>query len=399
MANEGATAVIQDDQTAEAPDDGFTPEERAQFEAMKAETPAPTSSAEPAPASPEPATATPAAAAPAATADDDDDEPAPAAAAAPGTPQAVAEQQHPRRVSWSKYSRETEELRKKVAEAEGTIAEQRTNQARLDERLRIINEALTTPPPQQTAAEAQDDPKPDPEQDVFGYVKWLERQVERTNQQFQEFASTQTERQQAESENINLNNSYLQDANTFAAREPNFVPAYQFLMQSRVNELAHYFFGKDLTEQGTKLTPQETKQITDEITSEERALVQNAMKGNRSPAQEVYKMARMRGFRPEAPAAAAPAQNGNGAAQPAGAAPAAARPNGNGAAAPAAQPSVSAEIARIRSGQDAALSLSQGGGAPAVTLDAQRLASMPDDEFNALLDSMSESQRRAIMGG
>jgi hypothetical protein len=394
MANEGANAVIQDDQTADAPDDGFTPEERAQFQEMQTTTSGP-APVDPVPATPEPA---PVAAAPAvapAAADDDDDEPAPAPI--PGAPPVPADQQHPRRVSWSKYSRETDELRKKVEAAEGTIAQQRVNQAKLDERLAIINEALTAPP-QQAAQPADDDPEPDPNEDIFGHNAWLKRQLVRTNQRMEEFTTAQEQRQQASDENTNLNNSYLQDANTFAAKEPNFVPAYQFLMESRVNELAHYFFGKDLTEQGAHLTPQEVKRITDEITAEERALVQNAVKGGRSPAQEVFKMARMRGFRPPAPAAQAPAAAPatNGAAAPAARPTASAAPPA--AAAPAA-PSVTAELARIRNGQDAALSLSQGGGAPAVTLDAARLANMPDDEFNALLDSMSESQRRAIMGG
>lgn len=388
---------------------GLNAEEQAAFDEMRSQ-PAPTGdpghsdpAPEPAPAAAEttakPAQVEPAAgssAPPAAAdgADDDDDEVEPAPLADGTKP--------PKRVSYNKYRRLEESLKAEKAEKEaerekGVKAAE--NQARLDERLRLINEALQ--PPAGAAQQQDEDPEPDPETDIFGHNAWLKRQLVKTNETI---AQIQTGRQ-AETTEQQLASSYMDDAQRFSQSEPNFGPAYNYLMQVRMAQLANYHFGKDLTDPATPpLTVQEIAKIRSEVAREEKALVGNALKAGKSPAAAVYAMARMTGYRPQAPAAATGAAPANGGAQPAtinGAAPApTAAANGtvpavNGAS----KPTVKAQIDAIKNGQEASLSLSHGGGAPAPALNAEKLANMPEEEFGALLENMTRAQLKQIMGG
>jgi hypothetical protein len=389
-------------------DNGFTPEEQAQFDSMRQDSPPQGDGvAPPAPADPpQPApTVDPAAAAPpvaADGADDEDDEAEPPAAQPPAADGKPAQQ--PRRVAFGKYQRLKDRAEKTAAELAAEKAERakdRETQARLDERLRLINEALTAPP---ATEKPDEDPEPDAEKDIFGWVQWKKRDDARLRQQFDELRQGR----QAETADSELFNNYRQEAEVFAQKEPNFVPAYQHLMHSRTVELAQYYFGKDLYDPNTvPLTAQEIGRIKATVANEEKQLVAEAFKTGQSPAARIMSMARGRGFKPPAPAAANSAAPTNGAAPAAPAAnggtpgaPAAAVPGAlsNGAAAPTA-PNVKDEIAKIRDGQGAALSLSSGGGVPTSPLTPERLANMNEEDFGHLMDSLSESKIKELMGG
>lgn len=406
MADNAAQATQAAELPAAEGDDGFTAEERAQFAEMEKVTSDP--SPEP-PPTPEPAPVVDAAA-PAAddTGDDDDDtedgEAAPADGAVvagkagePGAAQAPGEKKK-KRVSFGKY--QNAETRRVAAEKEAAAL--RENQARLDERLRIINEALTAPPAAAKTAE-EEDPEPDAEKDIFEWVKWSQRERARMADQLAEMRNGR----QAETQDTQLANSYIDDARSFSSQEPNFVPAYNFLMEIRKHQIALYKpIYKDLRQPGVELTRDEYNHIQKVISSEEKQLVADAISRKISPAQVIYSMARASGFSPAAAAApaaaadagAAPAaQNGgaaptNGAAKPAAAAPGA-------LTAPAATaPRVEDEIARIKAGSEAARSLSSGGGAPPNPLTPEKLANMPQDEFDALVETLSPSQTRELFG-
>lgn len=391
-----APAAGSKDQVSEAPDDGFTAEERAQFADMENTTSAPPADAPIEPAAGEPAAG---AAAPAGDDDDDDGEAAAGAAGAPGA--ADDGTRKPRRVSFSKYDRETKELRDALAKANATVSEKNETMARFDERMKIINEALATPladPAAEAAAaaaakapplpKAEDDPEPDPEQDIFAHNQWLKRSMLRMQQDVNEGRQQTQQERQAETAERQTTDTYLRDAEAFAGAEPNFGPAYQFLMASRVAELAVHYFDKDVTSE--KITPEEYALITKTIVKEEKQIVATAIKAGKSPAKKLFTIAKSRGFRPGAPAAAAaaaaPAANGKGAPAPL-------------AAAPASAGGVVEEIRRVASGQDAALSLSGGGGAPAPVMDAARLANMPQAEFERWMDETPPDQIRKLMGG
>lgn len=396
-------------------DFGLTAEELTAYNEMRS---APPQSGEPGNPTPEepsetPAPAPDAPAAPAAAAgektvtapaaDEDDDEPDPAAVAGPDGVKL------PKRVSYNKFRRLEDEAKAAKAELETERSKAQKaaeTQARLDERLRLINEALTPAP----AAAQDDDPEPDPEKDIFGHNAWLKRQLVKTRETYDErFRAMDAERETATAER-QIAEVYVTDAQQFAAREPTFLPAYSYLMQVRMAQLANYHFGKDLTDPTCPpLTAAEVARIKQDVAAEERQLVSQAIKAGKSPAAAVFAMAKMTGFRPQAPAATAEAAGApaaaNGVKPPPGAAApavaaavaAAAPANGNGAA-PAAG-SVRTEIEKLKAGQDAALSLSGGGGAPAPVLNAEKLANMPEEEFGAMLDNISRGELRRIMGG
>lgn len=376
---------MDDAQTLEptADRDGFTDQERAQFEGMReTEAPAETPAA-PEPVMPEstPQVETPAAAAPQADdgADDDDDETdAPAAAApVPGQP---PQDRPPRRVNYQKFQRM--EARAKAAET--SLRERDQVMARLDERLKILNEALATPQ-QPNQPQVDQDPEPDPEKDIFGHNSWLKRQLVKQGEALQAIQSGR----QTETEESQVARTYETDARQFVATEPNFVPAYQHLMGVRLAQLSAYFYDKEPTE----LSAKEVEHIKRTAAEEERQVVSEALKNGLSPAKRIFQLAKASGFRPQA--AEAP-NAGNGAAAP--------KPNGNGAHAPngngaAAAPSVSDEIARIKAGQDASLSLSSAGGAPSNPMTAERLANMPQAEFERWMENTPPEVIRELMGG
>lgn len=398
---------VQGEDVAAEPDDGFSAEERAQFDAMRAE---PTAPADLAPdAAPEAsADAAAADAGGAAPAKDGAITDAPDASAAPsgegeddGDDEAAAgaDAKKPRRVSYSKFEREVSARDKRIAELEKSTREDSEAKARLDERMRIINEALT---PKEKAEQKDEDPEPDPETDIFAHNAWLKREMLRHSERSEAAIKELREGRQQEQAQTEVQRAYEDDATAFVRREPNFAPAYQFLMANRISELAVYFFGKDMTAEGATLTPQELNRIRQTIQNEENQLVAGALKDGKSPAERIFSLARARGFRPPPPAA----KNGNGADHDA-------KPNGNGrdapgnlaeaaAAASAGKPangSVKDEIERVRKGAESSLSLSQGGGAPAMALTPEKLANMPQDEFDALMAQLSPAEQRRAMGG
>lgn len=376
------------------PDDGFSPEERQQFADMQREeageaAPAP-AGGDPAPdAAAQAAAAAAAAAAPAAGADDDDDDADVAAAPVAGQP---AKDPRKARVSLGKFLR-TEERAKK-AETELTAERERT--ARFDERMKILSEALATPKADGDQQQQDDDPMPDREADVFAYLGWADRRTAK----LEKALADMQQGKQSEQADQSISTAYMDDARAFATREPNFVPAYQHLMNTRVRQMALINFGKNLSAEGVTLTMAEQQKIKTAVAQEEKELAASALRVGKSPAQLMFEIAQSMGFQPPA---ADPAAPGNGAAPTNGAAPAGGRPTASAAAptngANGKQPTVKDEIDRLKNGQDAALSLSHGGGAPNNPLTAQKLADMPQDEFNRLADTLTAEEFQRLVEG
>lgn len=299
----------------------------------------------------------------------------------------------PKRVNYNKYARTQAELETTRAE----LAKVRESSTRVDERLRILNEALTaTPPTQQQQSDEDADPAPDPEADIFGYVRWQGRQMERLTERLQGY----DERDRQANAERELSTWYQGEAASFAQREQSFPLAYVYLIQNRLREL----------EAGGVTDQRERDRI---VLSEERSVVEAAKKAGRSPAESIFALARGRGFDPEKAVAEYRARQNGSAQQPAaqpGAAPAApgtplgGTPNQNpgSGAQPGGQqqqqPSVTAEIERIKTAMPAATSLSSGGGVPADQLTAQMLADMSDTEFSAVVSRMSKSRAQELFG-
>lgn len=262
------------------------------------------------------------------------------------------------------------------AEREARSKEQ-VERARVAERLDLLNQALTAPATTDPAKAEPAEP-PDPEKDIFGYVRWQDQRMAEMQKRFEETAKQGQERHQqtaAQLQEAGIRGAYVNDAQRFATTNPDFGAAYQHLLQSRDQELAH-------------VGVSDPKRRAALIAAEERDIVEGALRDGVSPAQRIYGLAKLRGH--VVPAAPAPTE----ATPPT---PTAAVNNGtatNGAVAP----SVSDEIARIKAGADASKSLSTAGSSPS-GLTVEALASMPQDEFDAWLAKASKAQVKAVMGG
>lgn len=277
-----------------------------------------------------------------------------------------------KRVNYNKYAR----LQAKYRELEGKFGQTQEERARIDERLKIINEALATPAPTAVQDPVDEDPEPDPDQNIFEHNRWLVRQRQRDREEFENFRN----QQMAERRDQQIAETYKEHAVAYARQNKDFGAAYNFLLNTRKAEL-----------EAAGWTDQ--KKIMQQIVSEEKGLVAKALEDNINPAERIFRMSQARGFRPAPPA-------------PAGGAPAAAAVPGTPltAPAPAAQrppsgiPSAAEQVAMAARGVEAATSLSNAGGAPIPQLTAASLLTMDEDTFARAVASMSKAQLREVFG-
>lgn len=281
---------------------------------------------------------------------------------------------------WKREKHQRQELQRELKARDDSIAAERASTAaerekwaRLDERLRVFQQAVE-PEPAKPAA------PPDPEADPFAYMRWLGEQVTGIKGQTEQVATSVQERDAA----TELKSMYIEDARSFATRQPDFAGpqgAYKWLMANRDAEL-----------QAAGYTdPVERSRI---IYADEQDIVARALTARQTnpsapgPAQIIYGLAKARGFQFQAPAqtpGAVAGRPGNGAAAP-----------GNGAAAPA-TPSVTQQVEAIQRGQAASRSLSSAGGAPAATgMDLAKLADMDDNEYLAWKSALTAPQRKEL---
>jgi hypothetical protein len=330
-------------------DDAFTPEEQAAFEAYERGEEAPASDGLPPPAA-EPA---PAAAEPPAS--------DPETAEPEGAPEAQPRDEKGKFVPHGALHEERE--RRKAVEKERD--ELRERFARGDERLRILSEAMQRPAtPAQPVAEPEPVKVPDPAEDIFGYAKHLEQQIEalRTGQtQLTETQKKAEETRQAEAARNEVIGFYQQDLRAAIQADASVSDAYEHLFAGRVAELT--LFGMD------------QKAAIEAVREEEFSLAQTARQRGQSPAAMIAALAKSRGFSPKAP-------------EPA----------------PAAAPAVPAETAAERAARAAAgqagpgRSLSAAGGQPAGEITLETLSSMSEADFEKLMAS-NPARIRALMGG
>jgi hypothetical protein len=377
---------------------GLTASEREAWDAMEAEAKAPPSGEpeEPEePATPDPANPD----APAAIVEDDDEDDEPAAAPTKGKGQTISRHKH---------TRELNKREQEIADLRSQLNGTQINQAKLTERLAILNEALTAPAPAdpveaQKRAE-QDNPWLEKtitvEEGALEAIAQMQRRQEYNNR----VQSDTTEAIQARDEDSSLKSSFDQDIRRFSAMAPeqnpdapHFMDAYGYIKNSRLTEIAISLFDKDPNDPNEVFTQPEISQIIQDFNAEEKWVVNNAVSKGKSPAAAIVRMAKARGWK-AAQAAAAPAP-APGARQPqapaAPRAPAPRAPAAPAAAAPTAVDRLNSEIEGARN----ARSLSDGGGAPPLEpLDANRLLKMSDEEFGDYIDNLPKNRLDSLMG-
>lgn len=227
-----------------------------------------------------------------------------------------------------------------------------------------IIERLGAPDPAAAAAPVV---PPTAEEDIFGNVK----HVGETVAQLQKRLDDADAATKAQGEQSAFVNNYKADAETFKAKSPDYMDAYNFVLQARANELLS--IGYDNPSDPT-LTPDEAhaarKALHDALTADEYAIAEMAFAKKKSPAEMLYNLAKQRGYKPAA-AAGAEGEGGKGA----------------------------ETLDRIERGQAANKSLTTPGGATGdAGMTAERLLAMPLDQFEAWADKNPAAAKR-IMGG
>jgi hypothetical protein len=224
-------------------------------------------------------------------------------------------------------------IEKQYREEKKANEESRT---RLDERLRILNEAIT--PRQQPI---------DPRTNPAGYAQQVASEVAALKTKVSGYEQQQADTQRQEQEENRLWTAYRASGREFTKASPDFPEAYNFLLASRYQELQAMGF-----DEGT---------IAEALKNDERNLAINAQQTGSDPAETIYKWASARGFK----AGGTPsAKNGKG-----------------------------GDLDRLKTAQDASETLSKSGGSAsdAGRLSLKSIERMSDDEFRALTAKMTRT--------
>lgn len=252
-----------------------------------------------------------------------------------------------------------ERERRKAVETE--FAKSRETQARLDERLAILNEAMNPKPVPQKPQTPLEEPDISVEEDPLGALAQLQRRnqylmTERTK------SAEETQHQSAVRDTFErVQSNYKNDAARVMAANPAFKDAYTFLMK-----------GRDAEYQALGVSDPAERAAA--IARDEAQIVIEATKAGRSPAETILAISIARGFNPGAAS--------DGTMKPT-----------------ASATQATAKLQQIRNGQAAAQTLSGTGGTPHEGLTAESLANMPQAEFDAMLDKLSPAQQRQFLGG
>lgn len=255
--------------------------------------------------------------------------------------------------------------------AETRASEQAIELARAKERLDILAKALEggdVAKPAQTAPAKDDDPEPDIETDFVAHAKWQAREIARMRKALAESQSSVT----AKLSEVEMGNAYRSDAIAFMREQADFRDAYNHLVSVLDAELTH----RGLDDPAKRLA---------EIARLEREEVAFASKRGVRPAQHIYKLAELRGWKAPAAktdAAAASAQLSD--------------------EVKIASSAAAEELARLEKGQNAARSLSSAGGSAPAPLTGEAIASMSEAEFDALLRKSGPNHNaalRKLLGG
>lgn len=257
--------------------------------------------------------------------------------------------------------KQREEAQALVTQLQTERSREAAERARIDERLRLLMEATQeVSQPQQ----GQGQEIPDPDVDPFAYMKYLNEQINRVA----ETSQGAQRRFEEQDHTASVKTAFIDEARGYAAKQSDFMDAYQHLLRSRDMQLQRL----------GKVDPRERAAI---INQEEMQIVSECFRNRRSPSELMYQLAHDVGYRKAEPAPL-----------PVG---------GENGAAPAAQgaPTAAEVVENVRKGQAASRSLGSVAGGGSRPLTAELLASMPEAEFQAAVSKMSREEKRERFGG
>ena len=323
---------------AEGENPGFTAEETAAWAEM---------SGQPAPAPKE-----------AAEADDEDleldDE-----AEVEEAPVAKQEPERPRTVPHKALHAERE--KRKAIEAEAQKL--REFKAVMEDRFATMQRLAAQQAEQAQAPQVEEDPEPDPNQDIFAHQAWLARQLKAERETRMQAEQQARQRQELQAAEQQVWGRWEQDRAAYAQQNEAFPDAAKFLAGLRDRQLEAFGI-------------EDRRQRDEMINAELRNAVIQAAQHGRNSAEVIYRLAIAAGFNPE---------------------------SAKSAAAQVAQvaPPAPDKLGQITKAKDASMSLSRAGGKAAPPeMTAEDLASMPQDEFNKWMEKdKNKAFFRKLMGG
>lgn len=253
---------------------------------------------------------------------------------------AAAAPKGPKTVPHGALHAEREEHKKTRSALEQERQKHAADMARVEERLRIIQQMQAPPQDQQKPAEM-----PDPQTDPIGALNFLLAERKAGQEQAQQHA-VQTRQQQERQAFVN---DYVTAVADYKSKNPDLQDAYNFALAARKTELEYM-----------GMNPQ---QVREALENEELALAVNGIQRGIHPGDMIMGYAKMRGWQPKA--------------QPGGAA---------------------AEVERLAAGVKGGKSLSQaGGGATPGQMTAEQLLKMSDEDFDAWTRK-NPAQAKRLMG-
>lgn len=180
---------------------------------------------------------------------------------------------------------------------------------------------------------------PTPSAEPNAEIEYLKKQLAEVQGVQHQTAQQQQLSQVADAEVAHVHSVLTQAENAFRQTQPDYDKAIEHVVQARASELRLYGV-PDV-------------QIQQMLREEVIEIAKSAIQMGRSPAEVGYELAKLRGYRPEAP------QAGTGSAQ--------------------------ATVAAVKAAQAGSRSLGQAsGGAPAGEINAQTIANMTHEEFEEL---------------
>lgn len=236
--------------------------------------------------------------------------------------------------------------RRKRKDLDAQLRDVKEQIVRYDERFKSIADRLREQAEARAKPQQDDEPAPpDPEEDIFGYTKYLEGRL----QKIEGGLGEANKARQAEQELSGIVDTYRTDAIAFARKHADFADAYNMVIGKRHEQL----------EKIGVTDPQERASM---IAEEEMGVVERAIQANRSPAETMYNLAQTFGYTPPDPEAA----DATGATE---------QTKTNGSA---------DKIKKLAMAQEKEVSLSSASGSEEPTIDLEALANMDEEEFSKL---------------
>lgn len=239
--------------------------------------------------------------------------------------------------------------RQAAKELKAKLAEMEKQQAILNDRWETLLRATEAPKAEEKAP-VDEDPEPDPNQDIFAHNAWLKRQLLKTQQGITEQQKAQQRAAQEQEAEQAVWNVWQASTANYSQKQADFPDAAKHLAGLRAGQLKALGYSE--------------AQVNATINAELKGVIVEAARSQRDPAEIIYQYALASGYTPKQAKAAA-----------------------------------EEALDRVEKGVAGATSLSNAGGAPAKVARAADIANMSEREFEAWMKKNGPSAFRRLAGG